>query len=427
MSSIIYLYILVLIVGISIVYMTLKQHHKKPMKAIIRTYPCAGGDCIFLKLLDPSKGESYHIMVDCGALSEDIVTYICNDLGCSIDLLVATHIDWDHIDGIIAMLRDEPRLTDLKINKIIYNCYQHEDKVENKRPPMPKDVSEKTEMMAGMLGAKHGSHIAERSAISLGSAIINRGLKSVWNTTLVNECTKDLPLGGRWGKIRFLSPSEKSLQALYKDFHTKFASVMGQKLPDVPFENIEDTFEMIVGLESKKNWNYRGKKISYDGSLDEDTIIEERDEDSGESLSKANKASLAFEWECNGHRVLFMGDAPSSIVAKNLGDKKIIYDAIKISHHGSEYNTCSDFADIVDTHTYFLTGGSEKDGHSLKALAKLLIKEPKSAFNRELRYNVRTKLIERLESDECKEIREKYNFSLKDETDEQTKPFEFEY
>ena len=66
---------------------------KRKIKATIKTFPCIDGDCIFMKLYDQSNTDSFHIMIDCGALSENIIDFICHDLNLKIDLLIVTHID----------------------------------------------------------------------------------------------------------------------------------------------------------------------------------------------------------------------------------------------------------------------------------------------------------------------------------------------
>ena len=48
------------------------------MKLTFRTFNCGMGDCIFLIL--KKEDASYHIMVDCGSLKDDILSFVRNDL-----------------------------------------------------------------------------------------------------------------------------------------------------------------------------------------------------------------------------------------------------------------------------------------------------------------------------------------------------------
>lgn len=410
-----------------ICYLTFRKHK---MRAIIKTFPCEEGDCIFMKLVDTKSDESYHIMVDCGALSSDITDYICDTLDKRIDLLIATHIDSDHIDGITAMLINEPRLKDIVINKIIYNCYQHFGD-DNNTTKLSDKVLAKLALVRSLLGADNGSHISYKTSVSLGAALVSDDtLKNVWNKEAITEKSRYLRLGGKWGKIHFVSPTENALKRLYEKFKQEYASVVGAKIPDHPFENIEDTFEMIIRLEGLRKRVFRGKKIGFDGYLDEQVIDDAKMDDPNEgALDYKNKASLAFVWECNGHKVLFAGDAPSSTIVNNLkklyGEKLQLYDAVKISHHGSEYNTSTEFCELVDSHVFYLTGGSEKVGHTIECLSKILMREKNDEYHRELRYNVKTRMMDVLASDDMKHIRELYNFGLTNENENE--PYEFEY
>ena len=83
--------------------------------------------------------------------------------------------------------------------------------------------------------------------------------------------------------------------------------------------------------------------------------------------------------------------------------------------------------DIVDSHTYFLTGGSESVGHDIECLSKLLIRRNADSFHRQLRYNVSTNILKDFKSDVAKGIRRKYNFDLVDDTHINIPQYEFEY
>lgn len=397
------------------------------MKATIKTFPCNEGDCIFMKLEDTDAHTSYHIMVDCGGLTSDIVDYIVNTFNERIDLLVATHIDSDHIDGITAMLFDS-RLKDLQIDKIIYNCYQN---VSNgARMATPTDIVEKMDMISNIVGDDSDTHISVKTSVSLGVAIAkNDHLKNVWNKEPITEDTEPLNLGDKWGVIKFLAPTQSALDDLYSTFRKEYASVTGCRIPESPYEDWECMIELLVKLDSLRNRRFYGKKISS-LLLDEGGFLDARKAETNDSsLTTANKASIAFVWECNGHRVLFLGDARCPIVAKNIqrlyGEEKQVFDAVKIAHHGSKFNTNTDFSEKVDAHTYFLTGGSETIGHDMECLSKLLFRMEHDKFHRQLRYNVETHTIQELKSDQIKELRDKYNFEIV--SDINTPAYEFEY
>lgn len=84
-----------------------------------KTFNVDTGDCITLLLKNGDK--ELYIMVDCGLYKPEVNDYIKNEFHGHIDYLIVTHIDNDHINGLIGMLKSKSNLT---INHIFYNCYQ---------------------------------------------------------------------------------------------------------------------------------------------------------------------------------------------------------------------------------------------------------------------------------------------------------------
>ena len=89
------------------------------MQVKFKTFSVGSGDCITLLLKHDDK--KIHIMVDCGLYTQEVNDYIVNDFHSYIDYLIVTHIDNDHINGLIEMLKTKPNLI---INHIFYNCHQ---------------------------------------------------------------------------------------------------------------------------------------------------------------------------------------------------------------------------------------------------------------------------------------------------------------
>lgn len=109
---------------------------KVEMKFIFRTFFCGTGDCLFL-VLKNGEDEMF-IMVDCGKYTNEIDIFVRNELKNKIDYLIVTHIDNDHINGLVSMLSQNH---DLVIGHIIYNCYQrNEDTVKTWTKKMKENV-----------------------------------------------------------------------------------------------------------------------------------------------------------------------------------------------------------------------------------------------------------------------------------------------
>lgn len=428
-----YIIILTLVVAL-IIFVIYYYSQNRKMKATIKTFPCLDGDCIFMKLKDVTNAESFHIMIDCGALSEDITNYICNELQLRIDLLIVTHIDKDHIDGITAMFYED-KLKELRIGKILYNCYQD---YTGEAQPLDEKIQTQIDMISKLASEDSGSQISVKGSVSLASQILAKPeLKDVWEKRVILDTTPDFNLGKKWGKLIFLSPSEESLMDLYHLFKEEYAGITSEKIPDQPFEKIEDLYELIIRLDGlrkrafygqlvKKSETKFGSEIELNNAQIEEAYNTEPNED---SLSEANKASLAFVWECNDHRVLFLGDAQAHQVVKlldsKLGKGQLYFDAIKVAHHGSAYNATKELYDKVDAPVYFITGGEEGLRPSLEAISKIVYKGSSDRQSRIIRYNFVTSLIKYLEDEKVQNLRDTYMFSFAN--DNTIDSYEFEY
>lgn len=94
-------------------------------------------------------------------------------------------------------------------------------------------------------------------------------------------------------------------------------------------------------------------------------------------ITPPNKASIALIWECNGKKVLLGGDAVASQLYKAIRDlyrqEYVLFEAIKIPHHGSKNNMSNELALLIDTEQYFLTGGKKGEGPNYETLAKIIL------------------------------------------------------
>lgn len=149
--------------------------------------------------------------------------------------------------------------------------------------------------------------------------------------------------------------------------------------------------------------------------LDEKTLKAYADE-SVSALTDANEASIAFVWECKEHRILFFGDASPKVVSENLYKvyadlpKPIVFDAIKVSHHGSAHSTIKEQFKVSDSELYFVTGGA-KVRPSFQALSRIVTAPMSGNINhREIRYNRQNEILHTL--DEAKELKEKFHYSI---------------
>lgn len=93
-----------------------------------------------------------------------------------------------------------------------------------------------------------------------------------------------------------------------------------------------------------------------------------------------NGSSIAFILEADDRKMLFLGDAHDQCVLDNLrslgySDKnKLKVDLVKISHHGSQYNTSSELLTIIDSPSYVISTDGSKHGLPNKRTIARIIK-----------------------------------------------------
>ena len=395
------------------------------MNTTFKTFYSSVGDCIFLLL--NSKKERFSIMVDCGDYDPSIQKFIHDTLNDVIDLLIVTHIDNDHIKGVTTMLSKN-----IKVNRIIFNSYER----NNNEVQQNFNESQKKKLRA--IGKKIGIVVEDiinsdgdpgilrgpkDAMLGLSATILEKpALKKVWNQKYtLNGTSVDLK---EWGKLTFLSPTIDELDNLDKAFVKVLFDELNTDNALGQWDKQKELYEILLRYVELQETEQTPMKSSI---IDENkagavTLEERLEKAAGKSvntsqITAANQASLAFVWEKDGHRVLIMGDANPDIVVNGLEMhyKKetfpIIFDAIKVSHHGSHYNTTKDLIKHADSEHYFFTGGLEGKRPSEEAVGRIVLSPlPEGLQKRILHFNFQTSLVEELKNN--KVMKGKYKFSV---------------
>lgn len=364
------------------------------MKASLNTYPSGIGDCVTLQLSD-NEG-CYNILIDCGCMTAAVEDVICNQWGKHINLLVVTHIDSDHIHGLIQLLNTHE---DLIIDKIWFNSYQREPEGQ------VEELTEKQKKILSAL-ATHLSEkdligvINEKGAVTLSEQILgNANWKSAWEREYVVQ-GKELSVNdGRLGKITVIAPTVDMIEKLDKKFIRLFKDkFFAKKMKD--YSNDSSIYELLIRLADEEDELMPEENEAGAGDYTK-TSLQSHVNDAVEDITDANKASLAFVWEKNNHSILFLGDACPVIVANYLKEKYAnechLFDAIKVAHHGSNHNTTNDLMRCIDSSHYFFTGGRDDDRPGLACLARIVSRDlPAGVDTRTLHFNKKTNHTEGL-------------------------------
>jgi len=279
------------------------------------------GDSILISFSD-SDGASRNVLIDggppstyqyknkkgkyeSGALKQEL------DHIDSIDLLILTHVDDDHIGGILQWFSKDPDAKN-KVKKVWFNSGQL--------------ISER---FKGAL--IEGNSIVLKDTSSLDTSI-KQGISfeeyisshAIWERAII-DASKNVTLFGL--KFQFLSPDDEKLRLLLKKWKK------------------EDP-----NLDTATSDDY---SVSLKDHISADLFKEDK--------SIHNGSSIAFIITFNGKNLVFLGDAHPRLVEQSLTDlgyspeNKLEAEFVKVSHHGSKSNTSYELLNLIETHKYIIS------------------------------------------------------------------------
>ncbi|NHF58039.1 MBL fold metallo-hydrolase [Flavobacteriaceae bacterium TP-CH-4] len=252
-----------------------------------------------------------------------------------IDLLILTHIDDDHIGGILKWLAEDEGAHEL-IREIWFNSGRMIARslgiLENKDLENRIDTDESTDTSVAQ-GIKFGKYIKAH------------GIK--WHEQPILQ-GQELKRYGLTFKI--ISPEIGHLKRLLKEWK--------KKEPDL------DT--------AAKSHDYA---MSLRDHVKNDVFEKDR--------SIPNASSIAFIMQWKDKNFLFLADAYSSVVEDGLkvftAEEKLKYELVKLAHHGSAGNMSADLIDKIDCQNFVISTNGDRHYHPHKRLlARLIDLKPNS-------------------------------------------------
>ena len=325
----------------------------------VEMLPACHGDCLWIEygerdavhrvLIDGGFGTSYP------TLRTRFEQLPRNDR--HFELMVVTHVDADHIEGMVSLLADEK--IRFSCGDFWFNAWEH---------------------IAGV-GIDFGSLQGEY----LSALIDKRGLprnRMFDGAAVVLSEDEPLPVCELPGGLRLtlLSPTAhhlKVLAAKWQDECKKAGLVPG------------------VAAQALEHLEKRGRRLIPSFAPDGEPEVESwaRVPFSKDS-SVANGSSIAFLAEYGAHRVLLAGDAYSDVLennvtrlAKERGETVLALDAFKLPHHGSSANLSQSLMSRVSAQKILVSTNGDHFGHpDPEALARVV----KSGTGMELVFNYRS-------------------------------------
>ncbi|NIJ54592.1 MBL fold metallo-hydrolase [Dyadobacter arcticus] len=321
------------------------------MKFDVNFLPARYGDCIWIEYGNNSK--THRILIDGGTSGtkadiRKLIKALPEDQR-HFELIVVTHIDRDHIEGILSLLEEEELA--FEVDDFWFNGWQH----------LPEDEDE-------VLGPVQGERLT--ATITKHNITWN---KAFGKKAVVIPGSGDLPKiqlpGGM--TITLLSPLIKNLVDLRPKWEKEVKDAgMVPGFGALPVPDVEDDEEHLGLLPDVNALN---------------------DEDFHEDKAAANGSSIAFLGSFGGKTVFFGGDSFPSVVLDSLNklyDDKAPVDLVKLSHHASAHNTSPELIEKFDCNKYLIsTNGSNYHHPSAVTIARVI---KRGGAGVELNFNYRS-------------------------------------
>jgi len=304
--------------------------------------------------------------------------------------LVITHIDSDHISGIVKFVEENKNNEIIEIGTVWHNSYSNLEQIEDGLIFSGKSLDQftvnyklkdeqepKEKNISAIQGSTLASLLRKFNHKSIVAYFDNKHISiDVKNSILINDVT-----------FKLLSPNDQKLLELKKYWKRElykngFSS--DENLKDF----CEDTFELLLSQEKERKRLLK-KDIGNSSAFSVDALVKSN---FIEDNTVTNGSSIAFVIEESEYKVLFLGDSHPQLILENIlehyrGEQfPIKFDCIKISHHGSKSNTCPELLQYIDSENYiFSTNGSGHNHPDEETIARIINR--KATFTRNLYFN----------------------------------------
>ena len=299
----------------------------------IEMLPAGHGDALWIEY--GNELETNRILIDGGTVSTypHLLQRVEQVPGNEryFELVVLTHVDADHIEGLLRLFADNP--IPCKPDRVLFNGWRQ------------------MEPAHGLLGPLQGEFL---------SALLAVRARDAWKAEgppLVVPDDGPLPVINLRGgmKLTLLSPSWPKLKAMADEWR-KTIDKAGFKPGD-----LDAAWAILAG---------KKKFLPEEGLLGATPELDEKlREGFRPDHAKANGSSLAFLAEYGGKSALLLGDAHPDVIHDSLrrlcqerNQEKLAVDVVKLSHHGSKNNTSPEMLEGLDCSRYLVsTNGSHFD------------------------------------------------------------------
>jgi len=358
------------------------------------------GDCLFLESADRKN----RMLVD-GGIERAYTQHVAPALATlrkqkkSVDIVYISHIDEDHIAGILQLLDDEAawRVHEHQVN----NGNPTHPRPEVDRPAAVKrifhnafsdlvgDESERIEdMLAATATILSGAEnpifrrIAQErrdlaNSIPQALKVSKRVAKNQLNIPLnpdfsgklmlVRDNIPSIPLGSI--TLRVLGPFPEDLKKLRGEWR-KWLEDHEEQVQKIRTNAQKDAADIGSSVGS-----FIGPMLQEAEQLGAAELALAKELGNRKKVTTPNLASLMFLAEEQGQKILLTGDGHWEDIIKGLehhqafdGTNKLHVDVLKVQHHGSEHNIAKGFCERVTADRYVFCGNGEHENPDLDVL-----------------------------------------------------------
>ncbi len=284
-------------------------------------------------LIDGGTGSTYSSKLRNKPTPQDLqkAIEVIKDNGESIDLLVLTHVDDDHIGGILKWFSKDKGALDL-----IKNVWFNSGRTIHRFFEAEKCYANSLELNRVL-----STDTSIRQGVEFEDYLLSKS--GIWDEKLIKAGQKLSKFGI---DFRILSPDEKRLKDL-----------LGKWEKEKP-DSLDTTH-----------------KNDYSKSL----IQLIQDDDFEEDSSKHNGSSISFILTYNKKNYLFLADSFPTVVASSLEmlgyseQSKLECEFVKVSHHGSKANNSYELLKFINSKKYLISTNGSKHSHPNKQFLARLI------------------------------------------------------
>ena len=371
----------------------------------LQVFQASKGDCLLLTSADGKR-----VLVD-GGMADSYRDHVAPALGKlrqqkqPIDLLYVSHIDDDHIGGVLKLLSDE----------VEWRAFDFQDKVarnpkaKSPRVPRPPEIGgiwhnafhmqleKNTGRLEDALATSSALLEASPRPADLEEAARMRDLVTGVDSALrvshrVSEDQLDIPLNKEFGKklamaregqrpirlgslkLTVIGPHQDHLDRLRKWWNDWIADVENQgKLKKVREDMRDDAKRLEAGDVEGFAAAIQERALAFSDRLSMSVVPKRA------GITEPNLASLMLLAEEDGKRVLLTGDGAGEDIVEGLERAGVIQegegihvDVLKVQHHGATANVKADFCRRVTADHYVLCGNGDHHNPEKDALNRII-------------------------------------------------------